>query len=137
MSRTQPGEFRAHPPNRAWVKAFGKIEEDDIAALLQQVLDYAEGFPYLLLEINISEMTGATPEARRVSSKLFNQMPPIAFALVGGTFAQRTLAKLVIKAVEVLRGKGRLVSAFFASSEEAVEWLEMQGREFEQRERFK
>ena len=134
---SEPGEFRAHPPNRAWVKAIGKIEEDGISVLLQQVLDFSEGFPYLLLEIDISEMTGASPEARRVSSKLFNQMPPIAFALVGGTFAQRTLAKLVIKAVEVLRGKGRLVSSFFATTEEALEWMEGQGREFEQRGRFK
>jgi len=133
----KPGEFRAHPPNRAWIKVYGKIQEDEISAVLEEVLAFSEKLTYLLLEIDISDMSGATPEARRVSAKLFNQMPPIAYALVGGTFTQRALAKLVLKAVELLRGKERQVFSFFPTSEGAIKWLDMQSREFETNSKFK
>ncbi|MEM7160741.1 MAG: hypothetical protein AAF799_48355 [Myxococcota bacterium] len=133
----KPGEFWAFPPNRARVKVYGNIEEAEISRVLMQVLDFSQGTDFLMLEIDISEMTGATPEARRVSAKIFGEMPAMAFALVGGSFSQRALAKLVLKAVELLRGKKRQVVSFFKESEPAVSWLEQQGEHYTANGRFK
>ncbi|WP_266221608.1 hypothetical protein [Paraliomyxa miuraensis] len=133
----QRGEFRFTPPNRGWIKVFGRVSEEQVSEVLRGAVDASVGLPYFLMEVDISEMEGATPEARRVSAKFFHQMPPLAFAVLGGTFAQRTIAKLVLKASEMLLKDNKQVSAFFSDHESADKWLETRAKHFETHGRFK
>lgn len=127
----QQGEFRFNPPNKGWIKVYGKISVEQISDVLQRAVEASAGLSYFLLEVDISDMDGATPEARRVSAKFFKEMPPFAFAVLGGTFAQRTIAKLVLKATEMLHKDNRLISEFFADIASANVWLDAQGKSFE------
>jgi hypothetical protein len=133
----QRGEFHLTAPNRGWLKVYGKVSEEQVTLVLQEAIEAAAGLPYFLLEVDISAMDGATPEARRASAKLFREMPPLAFAVLGGTFAQRTIAKIVLKASEMLQKDNGQVSAFFADSESARGWLESQGVAFESKGKYR
>lgn len=130
------GEFRFTPPNKGWIKVYGKISVEQISEVLQGAVEASSGLPYFLLQVDISEMAGATPEARSASAKFFKAMPPFAFAVVGGTFAQRTIAKIVLKATEMLHKDKKMVSAFFDTSESAMVWLDSQGKGFEAQGKF-
>lgn len=133
----QRGEFRFTPPNKGWLKVYGKVSEDQIAEILKQAAEASSGLPYFLLEVDISEMDGATPEARRVTAKYFREMPPLALAILGGSFAQRTIAKLVLKAAQILQGENKDASDFFTDQQSAAAWLEMEAAHFQSKGSFK
>ncbi|MCA9704597.1 MAG: STAS/SEC14 domain-containing protein [Myxococcales bacterium] len=124
------GEFRWEPPCHATISFDGTITEDQARYLLQQTADHSAGLPYVLMTVDISRMDKATPESRRVSAQIMKQMPPRVIAVIGGTFSQRIVSKLVLKATEILGG-GLQASAFFRDEDEAKVWLDEQTRIFE------
>ncbi len=132
----QQGTFEFCPPNKARIKLHGKVGVEQIKRILEQVFDHADGQPFFLLEVDISEMNGATPQARELSAKFVRKMPPLAFGMIGGAFVQRTLSKLVLTATALLGGKHRQTSAFFATSEDATSWFEEQAEAYESTGKF-
>jgi hypothetical protein len=79
--------------------------------------------PYLLLEADMSHIDGATPEARKIAADRLDALPDRAIAVVGGSFAQRIIAKLVLTALSMLGRKGRSEARFFSDSQSARNWL--------------
>jgi hypothetical protein len=126
MSESE-GEFRFQPPHSVWFKFQGQITEQQARNLLGQAVAHSVELPFLLMTVDISEMTGTTPESRRISADLLRSLPPRAIAVLGGTFGQRILAKLVLKATEMLNA-GMQVSAFFDGPDAADAWLRQQAR---------
>lgn len=123
------GVFRWEDPHYAWIKFHKTITEDQARFLMQQTVDRSIQLPFVLMTVDITDMTGATPESRRVSAQIMEQMPPRAIAVIGGSFAQRMVCKLVLKATEILSG-GRQTSSFFKDESQAREWLDSQGEMF-------
>ena len=64
-----------------------------------------------------------SPEARRIAAERFLKLPDRAIAMVGGGFAQRLFAKLVLTAVSMLSRNPRNASEFFQDVESARTWL--------------
>ena len=83
------GVFRWEDPHYAWIKFHKTITEDQARFLMQQTVDRSIQLPFVLMTVDITDMTGATPESRRVSAQIMEQMPPRAIAVIGGSFAQR------------------------------------------------
>jgi len=129
MSNEQ-GDFRWEDPCFAHLKFEGRITEAQIDALFTPLVVRASELPYVLMTVDITEMSGASPESRRQTAKLMEEIPPRAIAVIGGTFSQRMVSKLVLKATELL-GKTRQISAFFAEPDAARTWLEEQGGVFD------
>lgn len=125
-----PGQFRWDPPHYAWIKFENRISEEQAGRLLQQVLDHSAELPFVLMTVDIEDMAGASPESRRVSAQIMKKMPRRAIAVIGGSFSQRVVSKLVLTATEILGG-GRQVSAFFKDPSLVRAWLDAQARAFE------
>lgn len=80
--------------------------------------------PYFLNEYIIAGLEGATPEGRGHAAERLKLLPQRAIAIIGGTFAQRTLGKLVLTASIMLDGSSKAnVGSTFKTEEEAREWL--------------
>jgi len=123
--RGTTGEYRFVAPCTVQIKFHGKIDEAQARSLLGRAAERAVGLPYVLLEVDISEMAGASPESRRISAELLRSMPYRIIAVHGGSFAQRIIAKLVVKASEML-SDGRQISSFFEHEADAQAWARAQ-----------
>jgi len=81
-------------------------------------------YGYRLVLIDTTEAGSVTPEARREMVRWNReQKQPGAVAILGASFAVRTLAKMVLVAIRALT-KRKLDFDFFDSEVEARAWLE-------------
>lgn len=129
MSESE-GEFTFIAPATVRIKFHGKITEAQARSLLGRAAEHATGLPYILMEVDISDMGGATPESRRVSAEILRSMPRRIIAVFGGSFTQGIVAKLVLKATEMLSG-GQQVSGIFDNHAEATAWLKQKAEQIE------
>lgn len=116
-------EFEFIEPCLVSIRIHGKFDADAATEVLDKIEAKVAGKPYFLLESFMTHIDGATPEARRISAERLNSLPDRAIAIVGGSFAQRLLAKLIITATAFL-GKGKNTGSFFTDSESARKWLQ-------------
>ena len=125
---SQRGEYHFRPPNKGRLKVIGMVDAEQLSGVWESALASAKDLPYFLLEADITEMDGQSPEARKATIKYFHSLPPFAIAVVASTFAQRAIGKLVIKASRILStNQGNLqASDFFKDSVQANEWLDRQ-----------
>lgn len=104
------------------VKFFGVLEGPELDTLFDWMEAKVAGLPYFLIEADMSAISGAKPEARKLAADRLRSMPDFAIALVGGSFAQRIIAKLVLTAIEML-SKGKTKAGFFKDREASRAWL--------------
>jgi hypothetical protein len=115
------------------VQVFGKLDGEEAGMLMDAVESHVADEPYFMLQTVISHVDGATPSARRTAADRLRQMPPRFIAIVGGSFAQRTTAKLVLTATTLLGSRAKTKGAFFEDEEEARAWLREQAAAYEVR----
>lgn len=104
------------------VKFFGMLEGPELAGLFDWMEGAVRGLPYFVIEADMSAIQGATPEARKLAADRLRNMPDFAIALVGGSFSQRIIAKLVLTAIEML-SRGKTKAGFFKDTEASRVWL--------------
>lgn len=123
MTTTSPSvDFEFIEPCLVSIRIHGKFDEQRASEVLDKIESKVAGKPYFLLEAFMTHIDGATPEARRISAERLNKLPERAIAIVGGGFAQRLIAKLIITATSFL-GKGDNIGSYFSDSESARKWL--------------
>lgn len=115
-------DFEFVEPCLVSIRIHGKFDEVNAIEVLDKIEEKVAGKPYFLLEAFMTHIEGATPEARRISAERLNKLPERAIAIVGGSFGQRLIAKLIITATAFL-GKGENTGSFFTDSESARVWL--------------
>jgi hypothetical protein len=120
----EPGrtEYSFVDPCLCRVKFLGVLEGPELEDLFDWMAMKVEGLPYFLIEADMSAISGATPEARKLAADRLRSMPDFAISLVGGTFSQRIIAKLVLTAVEMLT-RGKTKAGFFKDEESSRAWL--------------
>lgn len=102
----------------------GELQHDETGALMEVIGEKVRGEPYFLWEVDVTELTGMTAEARRTCADHLRRLPDRAIAVVGGKFAQKILVKLVLTAVAMLDPSQRNNQvSFFSDSESAQRWL--------------
>lgn len=137
MSDESLGHYEFYPPDRVWIKVERKVTKEQVEKLLGRAVEQGQDMPYLLLAVDITDLDGATPEARQASAEFIRKMPPRALALVGGNFAQRVITKLVLKAAQALDRTGGTRFEFVADNDAATKWLVSQGEEFRAKGKFR
>jgi SpoIIAA-like len=121
--RPQRTDFEYVPPRLVSIRFHGTLDEEEARAVMDAIESQVATEPYLLLEADMSAIEGATPEARKIAADRLDRLPSRAIAVVGGSFAQRIIAKLVLTAVSMLGRKGRNEVRFFSDRESARTWL--------------
>ncbi len=100
----------------------GNLRGPELTELFDQIDARVQQLPWFLIEAHMGEISSASPDARRLAAERLGRLPKFAIAVVGGSFAQRMIAKLVLTAHEMLRRSG-MKSAFFKTDTEAQAWL--------------
>lgn len=122
MTKEARVEFEFIEPCLIVLKIHGFFDVESATDTIQKMEDAVMGKPYFLLESDMSMIDGASPEARATVIQGLNRLPARAIAVIGGSFGQRVLGRLIIKAA-VLLGKTNTVGKFFSTKEAAREWL--------------
>ena len=123
MSVTRTTDFEIVEPGFVSVRFHGRLEADETGAVFDCITEAIEGRPFFVLEAFMDDIDGMTPEARRVAAERLRRLPDRAFAIIGGSFAQKIIAKLVMTAVSMLGRSDRNIARFFDDKEAARSWL--------------
>lgn len=115
-------ELKHVEPRLVSVRFVGVFDEADAVRIMDEMEKVVADEPFFMFEVDILELTGATPEGRRIAAERFRPLPRRAIAVVGGNFKQRLLASLVVRALLWL-DKGKTEAAYFADREEARRWM--------------
>lgn len=121
---TELGKFQFTPPNHATFWLQGKIEQSQVERLFGELAAEVSGLPYFFLTIDLVDFKGDTPEARRYSSDRFKELPPRAVAIIADSFVQRTMAKVLFTAIELLAGDRRQYTKILKREEPIQPWFE-------------
>lgn len=125
-------EFEHIPPRLVSVKFDGPLEVDGATEAMDKMEAAIGQEPYFLMEVIVEGLEGVSAEARRVSAERVGRLPSRSIAIVGGTFAQRVVAKLVLTAIVTLgRGKTKAATRIFDDSASARAWLMASAAEWE------
>jgi hypothetical protein len=116
-------DFEYVPPRLVSIRFHGTLDEDEARNVMEAIHASVSNEPYLLLEADMSKIDGATPEARKIAADRLDALPDRAIAVVGGSFAQRIIAKLVLTALAMLGRSGKSEARFFSDSQSARAWL--------------
>lgn len=102
----------------------GELEEEDTIGLMDVIEGQVHGEDHFAWEVEVGNLTGMSPAARRVCAERLRKLPDRAIAVVNAKFAQRVLVNLILTAVAMLDGSQRNNKvAFFDDSAKAREWL--------------
>lgn len=121
---TELGKFQFNSPNRATFWLQGKIELPQVEKLFGQLGKSVSDLPYFFLTIDLQDFKGDTPEARRYSSDRFQVLPPRAVAIIADSFVQRTMAKVLFTAIELLSSERRQFTKIVKRDEPIEPWFE-------------
>ncbi|MEX1369101.1 MAG: STAS/SEC14 domain-containing protein [Nannocystaceae bacterium] len=103
---------------------FGDLKEDETRCLLDIIEDKIKDDPYFLWMVDVVDLTGMSPSARRICAERLRRLPDRAIAIVNAKFSQRILVKLVLTAVAMLDSTQRNNEvSFFEDRESAKAWL--------------
>lgn len=102
----------------------GDLKEDETRGLLDIIEGRVKDEPYFLWMVDVVELTGMSPSARRICAERLRRLPDRAIAIVNAKFSQRILVKLVLTAVAMLDPSQRNNEvSFFEDRESAKAWL--------------
>jgi hypothetical protein len=116
--------FEHIPPRLVSVKFDGPLDVEGATDAMDRMEAAIGNEPYFLMEVIVENLDGVSAEARRISADRVGRLPGRSIAIVGGSFAQRVVAKLVLTAIVTLgRGKTKAATRIFDDSASAREWL--------------
>lgn len=126
-------EFELVEPRYIRLRFLGEMDAPQMEALMEAMEESVGDEPYFLLEADVRAVKAVSAEARRIAAERFLRLPDRAIAMVGGGFAQRLFAKLVLTAVYMLSRNPRNASEFFQDAESAQAWLRQYAAKYEAR----
>ena len=102
-----------------YMESFGDLTEPDIPKIRDKIIDLSEGKPYCQLVIIMSmQYKVENRKTRELANKAFDEAGITEVAFVGGSAANRMVAKVLLK-TGMIKTKGD----FFRNTENAVKWL--------------
>jgi hypothetical protein len=99
-------------------KSWGDFNEEDARMQIAQILRVAEGMPGKVLVLNdLTEAGKASSGARKLYAEMLKSERIAKHAFVG----MRTLTRVIVSFLTRASGAGNIM--FFATEEEAIQWL--------------
>ena len=101
------------------MESFGDLLETDIPKIKEKIAELSEGTTYRQFIITMSmKYKVENRKTRELANQAFNDLEITDVAFVGGSAANRMVAKVLLK-TGLIKTKG----GFFSTTEEAVKWL--------------
>ncbi|UQA56164.1 hypothetical protein [Polyangium aurulentum] len=120
--------YRFEPPDLLRSRPVGLISREELSTSLDIIELHGRKAPLFWI-VDLSRLGGIAPNARRLLSERDARSLLRAIVLVGGSFQQRVLATLAIRAVRLFwRHKTHVPFHFFATEAEGRAWVEAERR---------
>lgn len=85
----------------------GHVDGAIASQLMEQLVQWAAKMPYVVVLMNVVNLSSFTTEARKVFTSNGHRLPPRALALYGGSFATRVMLDLMDRASWLLGSRNR------------------------------
>lgn len=121
--RSGPHELQIEDPDLVTLRWRGVIGPTDLLRAFEQLHQHCGAWPHVLVVNDMSQLESIPPETRRVVPEATGWMPMRGVVMYGGSFAVRTLATLLLKVVNLVRG-GENPSHFVTTEDDARAWIE-------------
>ena len=120
-----PHELRFRPPDRLYMTMRGIIDASHIEAQNMHLRAYAKRYGRPLRAIcDMAQVQEIPAEARKVAVQMNHEYPYAGLAIVGASFAIRTIASTLVRAGQILAPHHFKFPIFFAKTPaEAEAWL--------------
>ncbi|MDI1449263.1 hypothetical protein [Polyangium sp. 6x1] len=131
MAESTPGERRHFGAQVAWteepnifaMRLEGEVDGPSIDALIAYQVSWASGKDHAFVLCDLSAVTGATVEARRVLQDI-RHTTPMTHVCFGAKFATRIFAEMVVRAARFLgTSPPDMEVLFFATEAEARAYI--------------
>ncbi len=123
MNDMDAAEFEFVEPRFVSIRLVGKLDGIQMGAIMDALEDAVTEEPFFALELFMGNLESLTPESRRIAAERLQTLPDRAIAVIGGSYQQNILAKLVLTAVAVLTKNEANLAKFFSEPAEARQWL--------------
>lgn len=106
--RIGPNSVNFEPPDTIYVVASGDMDGDIAGQIVEKIIELSSGEPYVLVIMNVTDVSALSREARVVLTSNGHRLPPRVLALFGGSFTTRVVLDLMDRASWLLGSRNRL-----------------------------
>jgi hypothetical protein len=103
-----PHQLTYEPPDTVYWVGVGVLSGDQASTIMDQIVDWGRNQPYLLVVINVMQVSSFSTEARKVLTSNGHRLPPRVLSFFGGSFATHVLLDLMDRASSLLGSKNRV-----------------------------
>lgn len=115
-------------PDLVCIRGRGEISDKDMSETAAFYDQHIRNWPQVFVMADQREQTGMTAEARKVAARVFTWVPFRGTVFYGGSFAMRTVGKMIMTIMNSLRKHDNPIM-FVKTEEEARGWIEERRRE--------
>ncbi len=105
--RLGASEVTFEPPDTMFIIASGDVDGTTALRLIEELVGWSQDKPYVLLVVNVINLSSFSSEARKILTSNGHRLPPRALSLFGGSFATQVLLDLMDRASWLLGSKNR------------------------------
>lgn len=121
-------EFEIDPPDVVIMRWRGALTPAEFGRGIEYLRGKCSDWPHMLLLADLSGVTAIPADVRRIVPELTSWMPFRGVVITGASFTIRTVAVMLFKVINLVRGTDN--PTHYASSEEdARVWLAQRRRE--------
>lgn len=117
-----PNSVTFEPPDTICLVVSGYVDGAIAKALIEQLVQWSANMPYLLVIMNVANLSSLSTEARKVLTSNGHRMPARALALYGGSFSTRVMLDLMDRASWLLGSRNRMAK-HWPDEESARAWV--------------
>lgn len=125
--------IRFEPPSLVALEVQGDIPAEQTEQLFDEIERHVGHQPFWLFEVDISRLASANADTRRVGAERMAKLPPYSMTVFGGSFAQRTVARVFFGAMDLLVRSGSNRHKSCSTREESRAWLEAEAERHRRR----
>ncbi len=116
-------EFEIDPPDVVIMRWRGLLAPTEFGRGIEYLRGSCSEWPYMILIADLSGVASIPADVRRIVPELTSWMPFRGVAIVGASFTIRTVAVMLFKVINLVRGTDNPVH-FKATEAEARAWIE-------------
>lgn len=116
-------ELDIEPPDTVIMRYRGRLGIVDFTRSIDYLHQHCSAWPHMLLIVDLSRLEAIPADVRRIVPDVTSWMPMRGTMICGASFTIRTIAVMLLKMINLLRGTDN-PSDYFASEVDARVWLE-------------
>ncbi len=116
-------EFEIEPPDTVVMRYRGRLTVPDFTRTITFLYEHCSTWPHMLLLVDLSRLEAIPADVRKIVPDVTGWMPMRGTVICGASFTIRTIAVMLLKMINLVRGTDN-PSSYTNTEAEAREWIE-------------